>query len=201
MSSSAQSTLPFVVTTPFGDGKLLIRTIQGEERLSGLFQYTLEMVSTDNSLDFTQIVGKGVTVTMTLVDGSSAYLHGIVGRFVQAGTDVRITTYYADLHPQLWLLTLSSNCKIFQNKTAPDIIKQVLSDGGVTDKVQCPRHGLRQPHPGSRALRLPHPQRFPHGRSLRRGAANFGVLPAYPPTRPSAGFAGGSVLVTRRARG
>ncbi len=122
-----------LVTTPFGDGKLLIRTIQGEERLSGLFQYTLEMVSADKNLDFTEIVGKGVTVTMTLVDGSSAYLHGVVGRFVQAGTDVRVTTYYADLHPHLWLLTLSSNCRIFQNKTAPDIVKQVLSDGGVTD--------------------------------------------------------------------
>jgi type VI secretion system secreted protein VgrG len=133
MASSAQGTLPFQVTTPFGADKLTIRTIQGEERISGLFQYTLEMVSTDKSLDFKKIVGKGVTVTMELVDGSRAYLHGIVGRFVQAGTDARVTTYYADLHPQLWLLTLRSDCRIFQNKTAPDIIKQILSDAGITD--------------------------------------------------------------------
>ena len=133
MGSSAQATLPFQITTPFGADKVLIRTIQGEERISGLFQYTLELVSSDKSLDFTQIVGKGVTVTMELADGSKAYLHGIVGRFVQAGTDARVTTYYADLHPKLWLLTLRSDCRIFQNKTAPDIIKQILSDGGVTD--------------------------------------------------------------------
>lgn len=130
---TAQATLPFQISTPFGADKLTVRTIQGEERISGLFKYTLEMVSTDKSLDFKTIVGKGVTVTMPLVDGSSAYLHGIVGRFLQAGTDARVTTYYADLHPHLWLLTLRSDCRIFQNKTAPDIIKQVLGDGGVTD--------------------------------------------------------------------
>jgi len=133
MASAAQTTLPIQVTTPFGADKVVLRTLQGEERISGLFQYTLELVSSDKSLDFTQIVGKGVTVTMTLAEGGSAYLHGIVGRFVQAGSDVRVTTYYADLHPQLWLLTLRSDCRIFQNKKAPDIIKQILSDSGITD--------------------------------------------------------------------
>ena len=133
MGTSAAGTLPIEVTTPLGDGKLVIRTIQGEDRISGLFHYTLEMVSAEKSLDFTQIVGKSVTVTMTLATGSKAYLNGIVGRFVQAGTDVRRTTYFADLHPTLWLLTFSADCRIFQNKTVPDIVKQVLNDQGVTD--------------------------------------------------------------------
>src|SRR5580693_3430416 len=105
--------LPIQVTTPFGEDKVLLQTIQGDERMSGLFQYTLELVSGDTSLDFTSIVGKGVTVTMLLADGSKAYIHGIAGRFVQAGTDVRRTIYYTDLYPSLWLLTLSSDCRIF----------------------------------------------------------------------------------------
>src|SRR5438552_17166007 len=99
MAATAQSTLPIQVTTPFGDGKVVLRTIQGQERLSGLFQYTLELLSADKALDFSKIVGKGVTVTMLLAAGSKAYLHCIVGRFVQAGTGLRRSPYYADSHP------------------------------------------------------------------------------------------------------
>jgi type VI secretion system secreted protein VgrG len=124
---------PLQLTTPLGDGKLLLQTFQAEERISGLFHYSLEMVSTDNALDFTQIVGKAVTVSTALVTGEIEYFNGIVGRFIQAGQNARFTTYRAEVHPWFWLLTMNSDCRIFQNKTAPDIIKQVFSDAGFTD--------------------------------------------------------------------
>jgi type VI secretion system secreted protein VgrG len=124
---------PLQLTTPLGDGKLLLQTFQAEERISGLFHYSLEMVSTDDSLDFTKIVGKSVTVSTALVTGETEYFNGIVGRFIQAGKNARFTTYRADVHPWFWLLTMNSDCRIFQNKTAPDIIKQVFSDAGFTD--------------------------------------------------------------------
>jgi type VI secretion system secreted protein VgrG len=133
MSASAQATLPIGIATPFGDGKVILKNIQGDERTAGPFQYTVELVSSDDALDFSKIVGKGVTITMPLASGGKVYRHGIVTRFVHAGKNVRYTTYIADIHPQFWLLTLTSDCKIFQNKTAIEIVKQVLSDGGVTD--------------------------------------------------------------------
>jgi type VI secretion system secreted protein VgrG len=133
MGSSAQGIIPIDITTPLGDGKLVIRTIHGEERVSGLFHYTLEMVSEDNSLSFDDIVGKKVTVKIALANGSTDYRNGVVGRFVQAGKDARVTTYYADVYSWLWLLTLNTDCKIFQNKSTPDIVKQIFSDAGFTD--------------------------------------------------------------------
>src|ERR1700693_2863225 len=111
---------PLQLTTPLGPDKLLIQKFQAEERISGLFHYSLEMVSTDNALDFTQIVGKAVTVSTALVTGETEYFNGIVGRFIQAGKNARFTTYRAEVHPWLWLLTMNSDCRIFQNKTAPD---------------------------------------------------------------------------------
>lgn len=124
---------PFVLETPLGKDKLLVRSFAGEEHLSGLFQYRLELLSEYDSLDFSQIVGKSVTLTLSLPGGSSQYVNGIVGRFVQGGQTDRMTYYYADLHPWLWMLTMSMNCKIFQNVTAPDIIQKVFSDLGFTD--------------------------------------------------------------------
>jgi type VI secretion system secreted protein VgrG len=46
---------------------------------------------------------------------------------------VRYTTYYADLRPWLWLLTLTSDSRIFQNKTVPEIIEAVFTGLGLTD--------------------------------------------------------------------
>lgn len=121
------------ITTPLGKDKLLLRGFHGEERISGLFHFFLEMQSEEKSLDFAQVVGKGATVKIELADGSFRYIHGIVGRFVQAGSDTRFSTYYAELHPWLWLLTMSVDCRIWQNMTVPDIVTGLFTELGFTD--------------------------------------------------------------------
>ena len=132
-SAYIQDNLKLKVTTPLGPNKLLLRSFRGEEQISGLFHFTLEMVSEDNAIDFSAIVGKAVTVTLTLGNDTEHYLNGIVGRFVQEETNLRLTRYFADIHPWLWLLTKTSDCRIFQNKSVPDIIEAVFSDLGFTD--------------------------------------------------------------------
>jgi len=133
MGTFIQTALGVQITTPFGPNKLLVKSFRGEEGISELFQYNLELYSEDSSLDFSQIVGKSATLQIQLSNGGFRYVNGIVGRFTQAGRDQRFTTYLADLHPWLWLLTMNSNCRIFQNKSGLDIIKQTFSDLGFTD--------------------------------------------------------------------
>lgn len=121
------------VSTPLGKDRLLLRSFQGEERLSGLFRFSLQMESEAADLDFSKVVGKGATITVALADGSKRYIHGLVGRFVQAGSSGRFAAFHAELHPALWLLTMAADCRIFQNKTVPEIVKAVLAGMGVTD--------------------------------------------------------------------
>ncbi|HEY0006423.1 MAG TPA: type VI secretion system tip protein TssI/VgrG [Pyrinomonadaceae bacterium] len=128
-----QDTVHLKVTTPLGENKLLLRSLTGEESISGLFHFHLEMVSEDNSLDFSAIVGQSVTATIKLNDGTEHHINGLVGRFVQEDSDVRLTTYYAELHPWLWMLTKTGDCRIFQNKTVPQIIETIFSNLGFTD--------------------------------------------------------------------
>jgi len=128
-----QNNLKLQVSTPLGPNKLLLRSLRGEEHVSGLFQFNLEMVSEDNALDFKAIVGKPVTVTLKLAEGAKHYFNGIVGRFVQDETNVRLTRYQAEIHPWLWLLTKTADCRIFQNKSVPDIIKSIFTDLGFRD--------------------------------------------------------------------
>jgi type VI secretion system secreted protein VgrG len=127
-STYIQKALRLTVTTPLGKDKLLLKAVSGEEQISGLFNFQLEMVSEDQKLDFSAIVGKQVTVTLLLNDGTKRYINGVVGRFMQEDSSVRLTTYYADIHPWLWMLTKTRDCRIFQNKTIPQIIKSVFDD-------------------------------------------------------------------------
>ena len=48
-------------------------------------------------------------------------------------TSAQFAQYQATMVPWLWFLTQTSDCRIFQEKTVPDIIKQVFSDLGFTD--------------------------------------------------------------------
>jgi len=133
MASFVQGASPILLTTPLGPDKLLLRHFDGEERISEPFHFHLDLVSQDNAVDFTQLVGKSVTIAISLAGGSTQYINGIVGRFVQTGGDSRFTTYAADVHPWLWLLAMNSDNRIFQNMSTPDIVKKVFTDAGFTD--------------------------------------------------------------------
>ncbi len=129
----AQEALQFKVTTPLGVDKLLLRSFHGEEQLSGLFRFVLEMRSEELAVDFSQVVGKGATVAIALADGSTRYVHGLVSRFYQAGSDPRFAVYHAELVPWLWMLTLSADSRIWQNKSVPDIVTGLFTELGFTD--------------------------------------------------------------------
>src|SRR5437762_557130 len=96
-----QGTRAFTLTTPLGPDKFILKSFQGEEQISGLFHYHLELLSQDASIDFSHIVGTNVTFTVELTGGSDRrYVNGVVGRFTQAGKSSRFTTYSAEVYPR-----------------------------------------------------------------------------------------------------
>lgn len=121
------------VSTPLGEDKLLLTGFHGEESMSGLFYFDLEMLSADAALDFSAVVGKSATVSINLEDEKKRYFNGVVTRFVQTGGDREFATYHAELRPWLWWLTLRTDSRIFQTKTVPEIIKAIFGDAGFND--------------------------------------------------------------------
>ncbi len=128
-----QDNLLFTVHSPLCKDKLLFKSLQGEEQLAGLFHFQLELLSESRSIDFQAILGQSLTVQIQFAPDHTRYLNGIVTRFAQDDTDNRFTTYYADIRPWLWQLTLAQNCRIFQNLSVPDIIRTVFTDLGFHD--------------------------------------------------------------------
>jgi type VI secretion system secreted protein VgrG len=121
------------ISTPLGKDKLILREIEGEESISGPFLYRLKMLAEDEDLSFDRVIGKSATVTILVgEDEDERYINGIITRFELSHYDERekIAYYEAELRPWLWLLTLSGDCRIFQEKSVPEIVEEVCKDAG-----------------------------------------------------------------------
>jgi type VI secretion system secreted protein VgrG len=118
-----------ILDTPLGKDVLLLQELTGEEGISRLFTYELNLLAHENdSVVFSDIVGQKISITLSRPDGTSRYISGHVSRFTQGATDDRMFTHYhAQVVPWLWFLTRQADCRIFQNMAVPDIISQVFN--------------------------------------------------------------------------
>jgi type VI secretion system secreted protein VgrG len=112
-----------------GKDVLLLEELAGQEGISRLFSYELDLLAYNNdSINLKNVVGQKVSINIQLPDGSPRYINGYVSRFTQGATDERyFTRYHAQVVPWLWFLTRHSDCRIFQNETPPDIISEVFN--------------------------------------------------------------------------
>ncbi len=124
------------VTTPLGKDVLLLNHFSGTDALSSLFKFDLEMLAEPEAaakVDPKKLLGRSTTISVKLADGTERYFNGIISRFSEHGSDQRFVSYRAEVVPWFWLLTLASDCRIFQDKTVPEIIEEVFADLGLTD--------------------------------------------------------------------
>src|SRR5271165_1227723 len=120
------------IDTPLGPDKLLLRALSGQETISQLFRFQLDLLSEDDSISFDGIVGKNVTLHLEIADGVRHW-NGFISHFSQGTRDERFASYRAEMVPWTWFLTRTADCRIFQNKTAPDIIQKIFTDLGFQD--------------------------------------------------------------------
>ena len=121
------------VTTPLGEDVLLFKHMTADEQLSQPFEFTVDLLSTDGNLKLEDLLGKPVTIELATQNDGTRYFNGIVGKFARTGVDGGFAAYRAIVRPWLWLLTRTSDCRIFQDKTVPAIVEQVFRDLGFTD--------------------------------------------------------------------
>lgn len=116
------------VKSALADDVLLFRSMTCSEALGQIYTYRVELLSTKGDVNIADVLGTSMTVALDLPEGGERYFNGIVTRFSYRGWRDGMASYEAVLHPALWLLTRSSNCRIFQEKTAIDIVKAVCGD-------------------------------------------------------------------------
>jgi len=129
-----QATRLLFLKTPLGEDALVLTAFSGREEMSRLFSYQLEMISDNGAISAAQLVGKTVTFGVSLADGTPRYFNGMVSRLYAGDEDRKgRRNYRAEVVPWLWFLTLTAGCRIFQQKSAPEIIEKVFQDLGFSD--------------------------------------------------------------------
>ena len=124
--------VPITLKSPLPAKDLLFESMTASAGLSMLGEMQLGLVSAKSDIKPEDLLGKPMTVTVQLRDDAKRHFHGYVTRFaVVASPGLRRGRYFgyqASVRPWLWFLTRTSDCRIFQDQTVPDIVKKVFED-------------------------------------------------------------------------
>ncbi|HUB15134.1 MAG TPA: type VI secretion system tip protein TssI/VgrG [Acetobacteraceae bacterium] len=121
------------IDTVLGADHVLLVGVDGTDRISTLYAYDLELVSTDPDLTADQLLGSAARIYICPEGAEQPIsVDGIISRFTVMGRESRgLRLYRARLVPMMWLLTRSSDCRIFQDQDVRSIVDTVLADFGV----------------------------------------------------------------------
>ena len=128
----------FEFTTPLADNDLVIRDFRGVERVSGVFQFELGLVSHDDAIEADKLISQRVTLRIETVDGDRHWT-GFISRFERLGEmkvdgeDDVYTEYACEIVPLLAFLARDEGSRIFQNKTVRDIVEELLQQFQISD--------------------------------------------------------------------
>ena len=136
MIKLSQENRQAVIETPLGPDALMLQHFSGSECLSRDFSYTMTVLSEDAAIDGNALVGKRISITYNDEDDRKRHFNGFVSRFEynqHVEEPVKAAAYTIEMVPWLWFLRHNSDCQIFQEMSAPDIIKQIFNELGYTD--------------------------------------------------------------------
>jgi type VI secretion system secreted protein VgrG len=148
-----QELLSPVISVKIADVKddLRLQQMHGREALGSLFEYQLDLVNWDESdivratlepgagLGPDKLLGKGLTVTLPLAGQKVRHIHGLVTQAAYRESIDHHTAYRVTIRPRLWLLTLTHNCRVFQNKSVLKVVEEILLEQNVA--VRFPPSG------------------------------------------------------------
>ena len=106
-------------------------SFKGREGLSQCYEFEIDLVSDKDTLDLDRIVARSATFTIIGVKGRTPF-HGILLKFEQLHKFNQYVFYRAILTPRLWWLKQTHHNQVFLDTKLPDLLTEVLLDGGLT---------------------------------------------------------------------
>ena len=118
---------------PYTAQELAVTSFHGREELSRAFAFTVELASTEEaSIQPRELLGqKGQLTLHDVVNGASRFVHGMIARVEALGERQGRLRYRALLVPELWKLRHVRRSRIFQEKSIPEIVQQILDEAGI----------------------------------------------------------------------
>ena len=136
------NTAHFTLAIPRLDHDFKVLAFQGAEAISQPYSFELDLVSERPDLDIEGLLHQPAFLSYA---GPDRGVHGLIHSVAQGESGKRLTRYRITLVPRLAYLQHATNQRIFQHKTVPQIITEVLKGHGIfTDSF---RFQLREDGP------------------------------------------------------
>ncbi|MBQ0695266.1 type VI secretion system tip protein VgrG [Providencia stuartii] len=129
-------------------GTLQVTEFSLTEALSSLFSLSINAVSLEQTLDFQAHLGKASSLTVKRDGQVERVITGILAEAVQGNSDGVKTWYHFVIRPEMWIMTLKQDSRIFQDTTVPKILEILLDESHVKhDKLLYhPEEHLERPY-------------------------------------------------------
>lgn len=134
--SQAQENRPFSLEGDLGEDFYLL-AFNGQEGISKLTNFHLTLVSRRQSDDCKhkpeEIIYKEAKIRFHVGD-QERYIKGYINRFSADYEGYSHVGFHAELVPWFWFLTQTSDCRIYEDKTIPEIIEDVFNNSPIHAK-------------------------------------------------------------------
>jgi len=128
------------IDTRLGPDKVVLTRLEGEDALSRPFLFRITIATEEPVEAVKDLLGTEVTLYFGRPGETDSGpigierrpLHGVIHRLMQTRTAVHAATEWsAEVVPALWFLSRTTDCRIFQEKSVPDIVREILDLHGV----------------------------------------------------------------------
>ncbi|MDH6298681.1 type VI secretion system Vgr family protein, partial [Agrobacterium fabrum] len=126
------------VSSPLGEDQLLPERLSVEEGVSQLFEIRLTVRAKKEAVKPEELIGRLVDVSIEISQGDGdgggvrRPFNGLVTELHEGPPITRgMRSYALTIRPQMWLLSRRSDCRIWMDKTAVEIVETLFSEHGI----------------------------------------------------------------------
>ncbi|HHN8349603.1 TPA: type VI secretion system Vgr family protein [Morganella morganii] len=114
------------------------------ESLSSLFSLTISAVSLLPSITFEDHLGFAASLTVTRDGVKIRTVQGLLASAEQGNTDGNKTWYHFLIRPEMWIMTLNQDSRIFQKQSVPEVLATLLDEAHVKNDLKFYQEELHQ---------------------------------------------------------
>jgi len=113
--------------------EFIVLGFSGQEGISQLTHFEIDLLCSEQDIDFSVVLNRRAALRIWCWQDNDygRVYHGIIASFEQIHQTGEYSIFRALMFPLLWRLTLNSQSRVFQDKSVPDIIEDVLKDAGL----------------------------------------------------------------------
>jgi len=125
----------FFVCRTLPQSTFLVKEFSGIDQISTTYKFDISLISSLHDISPDDLVGKPATLYMHR-DGEYFPYSGIVSEFVYGSGTSDYASYNVVLVPQLSLLSLNIQTRVFQKMTPVEIVEEVLKQAGLDTSTE-----------------------------------------------------------------